>query len=117
MGQHYDPDDPDHEDLDDDLGRPIYHGSGLSVRELTAEELQRFLDAHAGQPAQRLGSGWAALDPSGRSLSVAGSPVNRGCACWSCSFVDGWTRLTEPGSRRSARARRGRTVLTPARAP
>jgi RNA-directed DNA polymerase len=52
-----------------------------------------------------------------RSLSVAGSPVNRGCACWSCSFVDGWTRLTEPGSRRSARARRGRTVLTPARAP
>ena len=55
MGQHYDPDDLDHEDLDDDLGRPIYHGSGLSVRELTAEELQRFLDAHAGQPAQRLG--------------------------------------------------------------
>ena len=63
MGQHCDPDDLDHEDLDDDLGRPIYHGSGLSVRELTAEELQRFLDAHAGQPAQRLGSGWAALDP------------------------------------------------------
>jgi hypothetical protein len=74
MGQHYDPDDLDHEDLDDDLGRPIYHGSGLSVRELTAEELQRFLDAHAGQPAQRLGSGWAALDPPGRPYGVPWTP-------------------------------------------
>jgi hypothetical protein len=35
------------------------------VHELDAEELQGFLDAHAGQPARRLGSGWAALDPSG----------------------------------------------------
>jgi hypothetical protein len=34
------------------------------VRALTAEELQHLLDAHAGQPVQRLGSGWAALDPS-----------------------------------------------------
>ena len=72
MGQHYDPDDLDHEELDDDLGRPIYHGSGLSVRELTAEELQRFLDAHASQPAQRLGSGWAALDPPGRPMGFPG---------------------------------------------
>jgi hypothetical protein len=38
------------------------------------------------------------------SLSVAGSPVNRGCACWSRSLVDGWTRRTESGSRRSARS-------------
>ena len=74
MGQHYDPDDLDQKDLDDDLGRPIYHGSGLSVRELTAEELQRFLDAHAGQPAQRLGSGWAALDPPGRPYGVPWTP-------------------------------------------
>ena len=74
MGQHYDPDDLDHEDLDDDLGRPIYHGSGLSVRDMTAEELHRFLDAHAGQPAQRLGSGWAALDPPGRSYWVPWTP-------------------------------------------
>jgi len=65
MGQHHDPDDLDHQDLDDDLGRPVYQGDGLSVRELSAEELQRFLDAHAGQPAQRLGRGWAALNPSG----------------------------------------------------
>ena len=49
----------------EELGRPVYQGDGLSVRELTAEELQRFLDAHAGQPAQLLGSGWAALDPPG----------------------------------------------------
>jgi hypothetical protein len=53
-------------DLDSDLGRPIYQGDGLTVRELDAEELQRFLDAHASQPARPLGSGWAALDPPGR---------------------------------------------------
>jgi Nuclease-related domain len=74
MGQHHDPDDLDHLDLDDDLGWPIYQGSGLSVRELTAEELQRFLDAHAGQSARRLGSGWAALDPPGHLYGVPRTP-------------------------------------------
>jgi hypothetical protein len=69
MRQH--PDDPGSDGYEDEddleaLGTPIYQGSGLSVRALTAEQLQRFLDAHAGQPAQRLGSGWAALDPSAR---------------------------------------------------
>jgi Nuclease-related domain len=66
MGQHPD---PGEEDLEA-LGTPVYEGSGLSVRALTAEELQRFLDAHADQPAQRLGSGWGALDPPGRTLRV-----------------------------------------------
>jgi hypothetical protein len=74
MGQLHDPDDLDHQDLDDDLGRPVYHGDGLSVRELSAEELQRFLDAHAGQPAQLLGSGWAALDPPGHPHEVPRTP-------------------------------------------
>jgi Nuclease-related domain len=74
MGQHYDPDDLDHQDLDDDLGRPIYHGDGLSVRELTADELQRFLDAHAGQPARLLGSGWAALELPGHPCGVPRTP-------------------------------------------
>ena len=73
MGQHHNPDDLDHQDLDD-LGRPIYHGDGLSVRELSAEELQRFLDAHTGQPAQRLGSGWATLNPSGHPAVVPRTP-------------------------------------------
>jgi hypothetical protein len=66
MGQHPTPDpDPykDQEDLEE-LGAPVYEGSGLSVRALTAEELQRFLDAHHGQPTRPLGSGWAALDPA-----------------------------------------------------
>jgi hypothetical protein len=59
MRQHPDPDpDVDEEDLEE-LGTPVYEGSGLSVRALTAEELQRFLDAHQGQPA----SGWAAAGP------------------------------------------------------
>jgi hypothetical protein len=75
MGQHHDPDDLDHQDLDDTLGRPVYHGDGLSVRELSAEELQRFLDAHAGQPAQLLGSGWATtLDPPGHPHEVPRTP-------------------------------------------
>jgi hypothetical protein len=71
MRQHPDPQHPapnpnDYEDEDmEELGTPIYEGSGLSVRALTAEELQRFLDAHTSQPAERLGSGWAALDPPG----------------------------------------------------
>jgi hypothetical protein len=42
----------------EELGTPLYQGSGLSVRALTAEELQRFLDAHADQSAELLGSGW-----------------------------------------------------------
>jgi Nuclease-related domain len=65
MRQHQDPDpEPYEEDLKE-LGTPVYQGSGLTVRALTAEELQRFLDAHHGQPAELLGSGWAALDPPG----------------------------------------------------
>jgi hypothetical protein len=76
MGQHPDPDDfhrkdlhgydhGDEEDLEEleELGTSVYEGSGLSVRALTAEEFQRFLVTHQGQPAQLLGSGWTALDP------------------------------------------------------
>jgi hypothetical protein len=79
MRQHQEPDDYEDEDLDrydddgdeedlEELGTPLYQGSGLSVRALTAEELQRFLDAHHGQPAELLGSGWAAVDPPGHPL-------------------------------------------------
>ena len=75
MRQHQDPDpyDEDEEDLEE-LGTPVYQGTGLSVRALTAEELQRFLDAHQGQPAELLGSGWAALDPPGHPLGVPRTP-------------------------------------------
>jgi hypothetical protein len=72
MGQHPDPDPNPYEDEEDleELGTPVYQGSGLSVRALTAEELQRFLDAHTGQPAELLGSGWATLDPARLPLMV-----------------------------------------------
>jgi hypothetical protein len=74
MGQHPDPDPYEDEDLEA-LGTPVYEGSGLSVRALTAEELQRFLDTHHGQPARPLGSGWAALDPPpGHPLGVPRTP-------------------------------------------
>ncbi len=80
MRQHQDPGDFHDEDLDryddedDGFGRPVYQGTGLTVRELNAEELQRFLDAHAGQPARLLGSGWAALDPPDPPLGVPRTP-------------------------------------------
>jgi hypothetical protein len=78
MRQHHDPDDLHHEDLDrydeNEFGRPVYQGTGLTVRALNAEELQRFLDAHAGQPAQLLGSGWTALDPPGDPLGGPRTP-------------------------------------------
>src|SRR6266540_6653437 len=84
MRQHPDPDDfhdqdvdyedVDYEDVDDQLGRPVYQGSGLTVRELDAEELQRFLDAHQGQPARLVGSGWTALDPPGHPLGGPRTP-------------------------------------------
>jgi len=81
MRQHHDPDDV-HEDLDrhedeedlEEFGTPVYQGTGLTVRELNAEELQRFLDTHAGQPAQLLGGGWTALDPPAHPLGVPRTP-------------------------------------------
>jgi hypothetical protein len=73
MRQHHDPDDYEEEDLEE-LGTPVYQGTGLSVRALTVEELQRFLDAHHGQPAELLGSGWAALDPSEQPLKGPRTP-------------------------------------------
>jgi hypothetical protein len=74
MRQHPDPDpDEDQDDLEE-LGTPVYEGSGLSVRALTAEELQRFLDAHHGQPAELLGSGWSAVDQPMHPLGVPRTP-------------------------------------------
>jgi hypothetical protein len=60
MRQHHDHYEDEEEDLEE-FGTPVYQGTGLSVRALTAEELQRFLDAHQGQPAELLD----ALDPPG----------------------------------------------------
>jgi hypothetical protein len=61
--------DDDEEDMEE-LGAPVYQGSGLSVRALTGEELQRFLDAHDDQPAELLGRGWAVLDQPEHPLGV-----------------------------------------------
>ena len=62
--------DKDEDDLEE-LGAPFYQGNGLSVRALTAEELQQFLDAHADQPP----SCWAAAGPHWiDQATLAGSP-------------------------------------------
>jgi hypothetical protein len=73
MYQHPDPNRYEDEDLEE-LGTLVYQGDGLTVRGLDAEELQRFLDAHTSQPAQPLGSGWAALDPPGHPHGVPRTP-------------------------------------------
>jgi Nuclease-related domain len=70
MGQHPNPDRNRDEHELEELGTLFYQGTGLSVRALTAEELQQFLDAHADQSGERLGSGWAALDRPGTLLRV-----------------------------------------------
>ena len=58
------------------IGRwPFLLRVNSAVRALTAEELQRFLDAHKGQPAQLLGSGWASLHPVGARKSIVGAEL------------------------------------------
>src|SRR5512133_2326781 len=102
MRRHPDPDGyRDEEDLEAP-GTTIYQGSGLSVRALTAEELQRFLDGHHDQPAQLLGSGWAALDPPGHpgSPPAATLPMPAGPPTGS---------LGSPGCSALAAARRRRS--------
>jgi hypothetical protein len=96
MRQHQDPDpyEEDEEDLEE-LGTPLYQGTGLSVRTLTAEELQRFLDAHHDRPGRLLGSGWAALDPPGHPL---GGPRTSAAA-------------TPPGPRAGSLGSPGRSAL------
>jgi hypothetical protein len=75
MRQHHHPDDFHDEDEDlEEVGTPVYHGTGLSVRALTADQLQRFLDAHHNQPAELLGSGWTGRDPPGHPLGVPRIP-------------------------------------------
>jgi hypothetical protein len=66
-------DNDEDEDLEE-LGTPVYQGTGLSVRALTAVQLQRFLDAHQGQPAELLGSGCTGLDPPGHPLGRLRTP-------------------------------------------
>ena len=76
MGQHPNPNpgpDQDEDELEE-LGTPFYQGTSLSVRALTAEELQQFLDAHTDQPAERLGSGWAALDRPAHPFGILRAP-------------------------------------------
>jgi hypothetical protein len=71
MRQHSAPDPDPFKDEDlEELGAPVYEGSGLSVRALTAGELQRFLDAHKGHTTQPVGGGWGTLDPAGHSPGV-----------------------------------------------
>jgi hypothetical protein len=83
-----------------ELGTPVYEGTGLSVRALTAEEADRFLQAHAGQPAQLLGSGWDALQPPQRPnegpLRGSPDPLHPAALGWPAPLPAG----PRPGARR-----------------
>jgi Nuclease-related domain len=64
------PDDLEPDDLNDlddldgeELGTVVYQGTGLTVRALTAEQLDRFLHAHTSQPARQVGAGWDQRPP------------------------------------------------------
>ena len=110
MRQPQDPDDYDedldrYDDEDEQFGRPVYQGTGLTVRELNAEELQRFLDANVGQPAQLLGSGWAALDPRGHPLEGPRTPRPRPRRCRPRSPVASGAPAARPWSSTAAGAR------------
>jgi hypothetical protein len=123
MRQHPDPDDFHEEDLDryndgkdedlEELGTPVYQGTGLSVRALTAEELQRFLDTHHDQPAELLGSGWAALDPPVHPYGGPRTPPEAGHESFSppaASLAGPVTgSLGSPGRSALAAARRRRS--------
>jgi len=120
MRQHPDPDDLHQEDLDryhdhdedgdlEELGTAVYQGSGLSVRALTAEELQQFLDAHHDQPAQLLGSGWATLDSSGRPLGGLRIPPQAGLE------PSGPLAVVPPGPPSGSLGSPGRSALAAAR--
>jgi hypothetical protein len=84
----YQPDDFESDDFDlepDDLddeafGTPVYEGTGLTVRALSAEELDMFLDAHAGEPVRLLGSGWNRLEspPPARISPAPFGPARAG---------------------------------------
>jgi hypothetical protein len=73
----YDPDDLEPDDLDEELGTPVYQGTGLTVRALSAEELARFLDTHAQEPARRLGAGWDQLEPTPPPAWHSTAPTGR----------------------------------------
>jgi hypothetical protein len=113
MRQYQDPNDFHDQDLDRDddqdheYGRPVYQGTGLTVRELNAEELQQFLDAHAGQPARLLGSGWTALDPPGDPLGGPRTPPAPTAAV-PAQPIGG--RLGSPGRSALAQYRRRRAL-------
>ena len=94
----YDPGTPrPHQQPDDDLGldeaeeprlgSPVYEGTGLSVRALTAEELDRFLAAHADQPARLLGSGWDARQPTQAPLRGSSDPTGPVATGWRPSLA------------------------------
>jgi hypothetical protein len=93
-------DEDDYDDLDEDeaFGTPVYEGTGLTVRALTHEELDMFLDAHAGEPARLLGAGWDQLPPPPPPPPQrAPAPVGPAGAGWPAPVLAAPTRTPAGG--------------------
>jgi hypothetical protein len=74
MRQHPTPDPDPYKDEDlEELGAPVYEGGGLSVQALSAEELQRFLDARcwtaSAARATRSSTTWPCRAPPPTSIT------------------------------------------------
>ena len=101
----FDPDDlePDDFDLDLDdlddaeLGTPVYEGTGLTVRALTHEELTRFLDAHAGEPARLLDAGWDQRPPPAPPAAGLPDPSGLVAPGWPAPVLADPTRTPRGG--------------------
>jgi hypothetical protein len=97
----HDPEGLEPDDLDDDgeLGTPVYDGTGLTVRALTHEQLARFLDAHAEEPARLLGAGRERHQPqpSTPPTQPAPDPAGPAAAGWPAPAVADPTRIPRGG--------------------
>jgi hypothetical protein len=105
--------DPDDLDDDQELGTPVYEGAGLTVRALTHEELTRFLDTHADQPARLLGAGWDQLPAPARPTAGLPDPSGLVAPGWPAPVLADPTRTPcggygTPGRSALAMYRRGR---------
>jgi hypothetical protein len=96
----HDPEGLEPDDLDHlELGTPVYEGTGLTVRALTHQQLAGFLDAHAEEPARRLGAGRDRLRPQPFTppAQYAPDPGGAAGAGWPAPAVADPTRIPRGG--------------------
>jgi hypothetical protein len=94
---HPSPFDPDDLDDDQELGTPVYEGTGLTVRALTHEQLARFLHAYAQEPARLLGAGWDQPPPPAPPTAGLPDPSGLVAPGWPAPVLADPTRTPRGG--------------------